>query len=239
MAFPDLFKLEKLKIEAYEERARSTRVGTFEAMFNPATLSQSFAIEYTGNAAASRPTQVARYRRTNQADLSFTLLLDGTGVDQIGLLTLFGSNPTVSDRISDFLNIAYHVVGSTHEPSFLIVTWGELRTSQPVLAGFRGRLKSLDIRYTSIDRDGSPLRAELNVALVADDDPNRQLALVGLSSPDVTHSRTVRAGDTLPLLTREIYGSSRYVLEVARVNGLDDFRSLEPGRELIFPPFGA
>ena len=47
----------------------------------------------------------------------------------------------------------------------------------------------------------------------------------------------VLAGDTLPLLCQQIYGSATHYLQVAAFNGLDDFRVLEPGRELLFPPF--
>jgi nucleoid-associated protein YgaU len=33
-----------------------------------------------------------------------------------------------------------------------------------------------------------------------------------------------------------IYGDSKYYLDVAAANGLDDFRSLTPGAEIRFPP---
>jgi nucleoid-associated protein YgaU len=56
------------------------------------------------------------------------------------------------------------------------------------------------------------------------------------SSPDLSHLVTVKAGDTLPLLCCNIYGSSVYYLEVARVNGLAHFRDLAPGMQLLFPP---
>jgi nucleoid-associated protein YgaU len=46
----------------------------------------------------------------------------------------------------------------------------------------------------------------------------------------------VKSGDTLPLLAKEIYGSSRYYLRLAQVNHIDDFRNLQPGQEIIFPP---
>lgn len=235
MAFPDLFKLEKLKIEGFRESGRSTSLGTFTAMFNPSTLTQRFGVQYAPSGEVSGSTQEARFVRTKPANLSLTLLLDGTGVDTMGLQTLFGVNQTVSQRIADFLKLAYHVVGESHEPSFLSVIWGEWGTELGQ-TGFRGRLSGVEIRYTSFNRDGSPLRAELAIEIISDDERDRQLQLAGKSSPDVTHSRTVREGDTLPLLTREIYGDSRHVLEVARVNGLDHFRKLEPGRELIFPP---
>jgi hypothetical protein len=48
----------------------------------------------------------------------------------------------------------------------------------------------------------------------------------------------VVAGDTLPLLCFQIYQESKYYVEVARINRLDDFRNLEPGRQILFPPLG-
>ena len=58
----------------------------------------------------------------------------------------------------------------------------------------------------------------------------------GKSSPDVTHVRVVKSGDTLPLLCKEVYGSAAHYLRVAHDNGLDDFRNLTPGRTLTFAP---
>jgi nucleoid-associated protein YgaU len=46
----------------------------------------------------------------------------------------------------------------------------------------------------------------------------------------------VKAGDTLPWLCYNIYGDSRYYLEIARVNKLINFRKLREGDELYFPP---
>ena len=52
----------------------------------------------------------------------------------------------------------------------------------------------------------------------------------------MSHARLVRGGDTLPLMTQRVYGSTKLVLRVARANGLDHIRGLAPGRTLIFPP---
>ncbi|MEB3157176.1 MAG: LysM peptidoglycan-binding domain-containing protein, partial [Cyanobacteriota bacterium] len=57
------------------------------------------------------------------------------------------------------------------------------------------------------------------------------------SSPDLTHRRLVRAGDTLPQLCLEIYGTAEHYLRVADVNNLDDVRVLTPGQQLLFPPY--
>ena len=56
------------------------------------------------------------------------------------------------------------------------------------------------------------------------------------TSPDLSHSRIVKSGDTLPLLSKEIYGSAVHYLRVAQANGLDNFRSLTPGQQIVFPP---
>jgi nucleoid-associated protein YgaU len=92
------------------------------------------------------------------------------------------------------------------------------------------------IKYTVFDREGKPLRADLTVDLISDQDPAERQKAEGKKSPDVTHVRIVRAGDTLPLLTKKIYGSSKSYLDVARFNDLDDFRRLRPGQALYFPP---
>ena len=46
----------------------------------------------------------------------------------------------------------------------------------------------------------------------------------------------MKAGDTLPLLTRKVYGDARIFLRVAAYNQLDHFRELTPGTDLEFPP---
>lgn len=236
MAFPDLFKLEKLTVKSYpdRDRRRGTETGSFVAMFNPATLAQTFGLDYAPADEGGGVAQEARFVRRAPADLSVTLLLDGTGVDRIGLAP---PGPTVGERIAAFLALAYRVNGKTHEPSFLWLKWGKWGTELGD-AGFKCRLKSVAVTYQSFDRDGSPLRAELALDLVADDELDKQLRAAGLSSPDVPHGRVVRAGDTLPALTRDVYGTPRHVVAVARANDLDQLRTLPAGRALVFPTIG-
>jgi len=232
MAFPDLFKLEKLKIFAFTKVARdkSSEIegSPFEAMFNPQTLSQTNSNLFEPGKATGGATQSATFIRTKPSDLRLNLLLDGTGVDQMGLVNLFSDTVTVQDRIDSFLALAYQPQSATHEPSYLSVKWGTF--------SFNCRLTSVTINYTSFERDGSPLRAELDLTCTADDDVAKQQSKAALTSPDVSHARLVRGGDTLPLLTRDVFGTSAYVASVARANGLDHIRGLQPGQTLIFPP---
>jgi nucleoid-associated protein YgaU len=230
MAFPDLFKLEKLKIFAFTDDKRKKEINgsPFEAMFNPQTISQTNSNLFKPGEAIGGATQNPIFIRTMPSDLRLNLLLDGTGVEKMGLVNLFSRTETVQDRIKSFLAIAYQPQSATHEPSYLSVNWGDV--------SFNCRLTSITTNYTSFERNGSPLRAELDLTLTADDDVAKQQSKAGFTSPDVSHARLVRGGDTLPLLTRDVYGSTAYVPSVARANGLDHIRGLQPGQTLIFPP---
>ena len=101
---------------------------------------------------------------------------------------------------------------------------------------FDCRLSSVDIKYTSFDREGSPTGAELDIVLIEDIADALRVREDNFQSPDVTHFRVVKAGDTLPLLSNSVYGDPSYYLTVAQFNGLDDFRNLQAGQKLYFPP---
>ena len=230
MGFPDLFKLEKLKIFAFSDVKRKTAIdgSPFEAMFNPQTLTRTSTNIFAPATGTGGGVQSATFVRTAPSDLQVSLLLDGTGVEEMGLVNLFTDPKTVQQRIDDFLALAYQPQSDTHEPSYLKVQWGKFT--------FECRLSSVTVNYTSFDRDGSALRAELDLTLAADGDIAKQQSAAALSSPDVSHARLVLGGDTLPLMTQRVYGSTQPVLRVARANGLDHIRGLAPGRTLIFPP---
>lgn len=224
-----LFKLEKLKITAFTKPERSilNQKGLpFEAMFNPTSYSRSYAIVWGKKQGVNASGAQLDYARTPPSELKFNLILDGTGVDTIGLFSFF--SPSVLDRVTKFLDITYEYNGTMHEPNYLLVEWGSLTE--------RCRLSKVDIKYTLFDRDGTPLRAELDITLITDAEATRRSKIENKSSPDLTHARVVRRGDTLPLLTKQIYGTADCYLDVARFNNLDDFRSLKPGQQLLFPP---
>lgn len=220
------FKLEKLTLMGFESAERTKVVKSTQAMFNPTTLKQSYGIKWSCRQGVGASGKEHTYQRTDPARLDITLLLDGTGVDQMGIFIL--TRKTVSDRIQEFMDVAYSYNGEIHQPNFLLLQWGKF--------SFPCRLKTVDITYKLFNRDGTPLRAELAVALLSDESFENLAKTENKSSPDLTHARTVRQGDTLPLLTREIYGSSTHYLRVARFNGLDHPLDLTTGQVLRFPP---
>lgn len=233
MALGDLFKLAKLTIVGYpDEKREEPPIGTFEAQYNPETLTLRHESVFQQQQAPGPSGGGGRYSFSRGKRLSVDLVLDGTHVGYMGV-ELLRPVQSVADRIGKFLAVCSQPHDKTHEPPFLKILWGE-GVLQP---SFDCRMQSADVKYTSFDRDGSPLHAELTAAFVEQLDPKLAAAEARFSSPDVTHRRVVREGDTLPLLCREIYGSAAHHLRVAQLNGLDDLRSLEAGQELIFPPF--
>ncbi|MCB0207850.1 MAG: hypothetical protein KDJ52_00890 [Anaerolineae bacterium] len=174
----------------------------------------------------------AMYAHSRSDQLQLDLVLDGTGVTDFGLSPLVGlGTKSVAEQIDKFLNLCFHMDGDIHEPKFLKIQWGE-----GVLKDFDCRLQSVDIEYTSFDRNGAPLHATLKTTFVEDPEPSKRIRKEGKNSPDLSHTRIVKSGDTLPLLCKEIYGSSEHYLRVAQANNLNNFRNLTPGQEIIFPP---
>ena len=228
----DLFKLEKLTVTAYSDGDRTKQVGDpFEAMFNPTSYARKYEIRYAKDIGINNSKQKVNYARSGPEELNIKLVLDGTGVHQMGITNLFGENKTVSERVEEFLDLTFRMNGDIHEPNYLLVSWGG-----ETALNFECRLSTVDISYSSFNRDGTPLRAELDATFLSDTAVAKRMALESKTSPDLTHTRMVKSGDTLPLLTKAVYGSASHYVRVAQVNRLDDFRNLTPGQELFFPP---
>jgi len=117
---------------------------------------------------------------------------------------------------------------TTHQPPFVQLRWGVLL--------YNCKLSRMTINFKLFKPDGSPLRAEADCRFEEVIGPERLAAIENRQSPDLTHIRTVIEGDTLSLLCFREYGDSKYYYEVAKVNGLTDFKQLTPGTKLIFPP---
>jgi nucleoid-associated protein YgaU len=87
-----------------------------------------------------------------------------------------------------------------------------------------------------LDMDGSPLRAEISLVLVASVSAKKKALEERKNSSDLTHIRTVLDGDNLPLMCYRIYGDSSFYIRVAQHNKITNFRAIKPGDEITFPP---
>lgn len=199
----------------------------FTAPINPEQLSINRQIKFEeeensggGRSEGSAP----RFKAMIPDKLSVNLIVDATGV--IPGTEKLGNVDGQLDKLNQLL---YQYQGGEHRPNFIYVHWGKsLR--------FRGMLESIKIDYTLFSPDGDTLRAKIALSFAGMEDPESRAKEVKKSSPDMTHHKLVRLGDRLPLMAQDIYGDFDYSIEVARANGLVNFRRLEPGTNLRFPP---
>jgi Contractile injection system tube protein len=233
LAINDRFELEKLTINAYGDSMRTGQpLKSLKVMFNPESFSMKHVNDYGKLQALDTTGASARYWSSRPDGLALDLIFDGTGVGVYGASATGGpATPSVREQVDNFLKLCFDMDGDLHQPKFLKIQWG-----QGELKEFDCRLESVDITYTSFDRGGSPLRAKLATKFIEDLDPSKRIRLENKKSPDMSRSRVVKAGDTLPLLCKKLYGDPGLYLFVARANALDDFRNLKPGQTLLFPP---
>ncbi|MEH1945269.1 MAG: hypothetical protein V7L01_34335 [Nostoc sp.] len=231
------FKLEKLKILVYGNRLRfGLPQDTFEAMFNPESYSLRYENVYQKYQGVNTSGRTAKYSLSKPQKLSLKLILDDTGVADYGLsgfatAAFVGKLKGTKDiykQVNRFLQLTTYMDGKSHEPKFLKIEWGDLI--------FDCRLESVDVNYTLFNRSGQPIRAELETVFIGDIQNSKRIKQENKNSPDLSHSRTVKGGDKLPLMAQEIYGNSAYYIQLARTNNLNNFRKLKTGTNIKLPP---
>ncbi len=52
----------------------------------------------------------------------------------------------------------------------------------------------------------------------------------------MTHYYTVKEGETLPIISNNIYGTTQLYIALAKFNKLNSPRSLKAGQKIILPP---
>lgn len=199
---------------------------SYKLLINPAEFSHERTICYNTRRTQGQVGNPVRFSAINPDKISFSVVFDGTGAVP-SPQGLFGT-PEVADQIESLSRIVYAYQGGKHQPNPVQILWGTLI--------FYGRLQSLATQYTLFKPGGAPLRAKADLQFMGFVSSEQGRIQADRSSPDLSHAVEVREGDTLPLLCQRIYGDSRYYPEVAAYNGLREFRRLQPGARLHFPP---
>jgi nucleoid-associated protein YgaU len=222
-------KLSITRCSVENGRTREHPGDVFRVTINPADYKHSFSVAYAGaRTDDERPLGKAsvspKFASVNAEKVSFAIVLDGTGV------VADAEGTSVAGQMRALKAIAYAYDGSNHEPNVVKISWGS------GLAAFYGRLESMTVNYTLFRPTGEALRARVEMSYISFSTPMEEALTAQRSSPDMTHTVRVRAGDTLPLLCQQIYRDGTKYLEIARLNGLDGFRALVPDTVLQFPP---
>ena len=226
MSPPQKTRLTMMRCSLNAKGKVTTEADRFSAMINPAELTLERAISYSEQHTEGQLGSDMKFSAIEPEKLRFSLVLDSTGV--VPAADKASEGKTVKAHLQDLLKVVYKYDGNRHEPSRVRLLWGSFI--------FHGRMDTMSTQYTLFKPNGDPLRAKVSLGFVRFLSKNEEVLVSNRSSPDLSHSVEVKQGDTLPLLCERIYGDTRYYLAVARYNRLADFRRLQPGARLHFPP---
>ena len=194
----------------------------FLAMFNPDHIGIKEDLKWGADCSPGSNGSAMNYLSTAPRTFSIELTVDGTGVSTNGIKI------PVTAQISLFRAATTGVRGELHRPAYLLVQYGTFICTCV--------LNTSTVTYTMFDVTGLPIRAKINATFTEHTVPKLSGILDMLSSPDITHQNLVKQGDLLPLLSYQIYNDQFYYLQIAKVNRLKNFRKLQAGTSLLFPP---
>jgi len=231
-------ELLKMNLVAYDDISFQTASGdSYEVLINPESYALTYASVTNDKSAQGSSESITSFNKRSPQSLTFKFLFDGTGVIQRGgggLLSglavpgLPANKPDVMQDYQNFKSVVYQYASDTHQPRFVQLQWG------PLL--YNCQATRMTITFKLFNPDGTPLRAEAECTFQGVIDETKLAAIEDRHSPDLTHVRTVKDGDTLPLLCYREYGDSKYYYQVAQFNGLTDFKKLQSGTKIILPP---
>jgi hypothetical protein len=180
---------------------------------NKYSLEKSNQIAEIGVPGLSSP--ILQYVRGNTRTLSLELFFD-----------------TYEQRadVRPFTNKIYGLLGiegKEHVPPICTVTWGNLN--------FRGVLERVSGSFTLFLPDGIPARATLSVSFKEYIEVEVEVRSPARESADHVKTWTVTAGDSLWSIAAAEYDDPAKWRPIAKQNGIDNPRCLEPGRVLVIP----
>ena len=213
-------ELVKLEIKAFEDVKFSTDAGSFKMQMNPESYSLTTSVINQTEVLQANNEPVETSKQPNRRKLNLTFYLDSTGV--------VPGCTSVPSSLESFHKVCADINGNIHTSNYLKIYWGEG-------LAFPCRLECATVDYLMFKPSGEPVRVMVKADFKEFIDADTAAKESGKSSPDMTHIKTIRAGDNLPALCQEIYGDSSLYIQIAQYNNILNFKQLEPGMEVHFP----
>ncbi|MNU51648.1 hypothetical protein D3C71_406420 [compost metagenome] len=212
-------ELVKLKIVGYETQSysESKKSGDFTTQVNPTSMKLGKTLNYQLNGEAKGVANLRKFSSQALDSLSFEILMDDTGI-------IPNKSGKIKDRINQLEKAIYRINSESHEPSYVKVIWGTFI--------FRGRVETINYDYSLFSPSGVPLRVKVSFSFNGYFDKDT----AQMNSPDLSRVITFRAGDSIARYCDEIYGDASFCHEIAAYNNLSEFRKIEPGTKISFPP---
>jgi nucleoid-associated protein YgaU len=188
---------------------------TVTVLFNPTDYSVDSGSHYASMPVPGLSTPILQYIRGESQILHMELFLDRTD----------GNSDVEGDleQLRQFVRIQ----SDLHAPPVAEIAWGKLK--------FTGVVTSLRERLALFSEDGRVLRARVTLSLKSYKSAEVQRRELKLSSPDRTHVRVLREGETLAHIAKEVYGDPRLWRPIADANGISRPRFVPPGTPLRIP----
>ena len=186
-----------------------------QVLFNPTDLSVDRSSHYASMAVPGLSMPILQYIRGESDVLNLELFLDQTD--------------NGSDIEADLANIEafIQIDSSLHAPPVVEFAWAKF--------SFTGVITLAREKMTLFSEDGRRLRARLSLSFKSYKSAEVQLRELKLSSPDRTHTRVLREGETLAHIAYQIYGDPRMWRPIALANNVTRPRFIDPGTPLVIP----
>ena len=184
-------------------------------LFNPTDLTMDSSSHYASMPVPGLAMPILQYIRGESDVLHLELFLDATdqGLD-------------VEQNISD-LETFIRIDSALHAPPVVEFEWASF--------SFTGVVTSLREKMTLFAEDGRRLRARMSLSFKSYKAAEVQLRELKLASPDRSHARVVREGETLAHIAYAEYGDPRMWRPIALANNVERPRFIESGTPLWIP----
>lgn len=206
--------LPKAKIVVLDGRHKGEEI---RFRFNPSEYRIEKGMKYGEQTVGGITTPLTQFVSGESESLSMELFFDTTEA---------GEPTDVRDR-TDRLDRLLEIDGQLHAPPKCRFVWGTLQ--------FKAVMERATKRFTMFHRDGTPMRARVDVSFKRYRTPEEQAKANPKQSADRTTVWEVTASDTLPLIAAEEYGDATKWRPIADANGIETPRDLQPGTELVIP----
>tara|TARA_B110000046_G_C12974703_1_gene390560 strand:- start:483 stop:1199 length:717 start_codon:yes stop_codon:yes gene_type:complete len=228
----------KVKFEAFKKSSFKGLIGKWEGNFSPEEMSFGAKNTFNFNPEIGSNSGESIYEKSEAECFDISLEIndkaDSSFKSQAELSTYLVANVPPKDdeyikkEIQKLSKLVFAYNGDIHAPNFVIISYGKIK--------FKGRCTSFDYAFKLFDGLGIPHAADIKMKFNAEIAEDKKRKNNKTSSPDMTHYYKVGHGESLTVISEKIYGRQDLYLELARVNGLNSFRSLKAGTELVLPP---
>ena len=195
----------------------------FTSQINPESIKHTRAAKVNSENVANTAFDTFQFKGYGKETVTMQLIIDGTGY-------VNASAGSVTSQLKDLLECVYLFQSGSHKCHFIQIVYGK---------AFKEKwwnIESFDVNYTLFDSKGDPLIAEVDLTFVIHRNKKALSQADPPFSPDVTHIFTFKEGDSITSMCQEIYDDVSYYVQIAKMNGLTNFREIPIGTKLFFPP---